>query len=302
MSRFWKGFWQLADPKIWIASTIPMLVGATFAYVNEKSFNFLWFLLALIGVYLIEIGKNAVNEVVDYITGADRFVTQDKRTPFSGGKKTIVDGVLTLEEAKWIGIVTIFLACIIGIIIALYWEIKVLSIGVLGVFFAVFYILPPLKLAYRGLGEFAVGFTFGILVTLGMYVTMTHNINWEVVLISLPLSFLITNILWINQFPDYEADMKANKRNWVVRLGKEKSVGVYAMLFAFSYISFILISIILKNYFFLLGFITLPLTISAVKNAKKHYNDIQRLILSNAKTVQIYILTGISMIIAIILQ
>lgn len=85
-----------------------MLVGATFAYVNEKSFNFLWFLLALIGVYLIEIGKNAVNEVVDYITGADRFVTQDKRTPFSGGKKTIVDGVLTLEEAKWIGIVTIF--------------------------------------------------------------------------------------------------------------------------------------------------------------------------------------------------
>ncbi|CCJ32934.1 prenyltransferase [Caloramator australicus] len=302
MSRFWKGFWQLADPKIWIASTIPMLVGATFAYVNEKSFNFLWFLLALIGVYLIEIGKNAVNEVVDYITGADRFVTQDKRTPFSGGKKTIVDGVLTLEEAKWIGIVTIFLACIIGIIIALYWEIKVLSIGVLGVFFAVFYILPPLKLAYRGLGEFAVGFTFGILVTLGMYVTMTHNINWNVVLISLPLSFLITNVLWINQFPDYEADMKANKRNWVVRLGKEKSVGVYAMLFAFSYISFILISIILKNYFFLLGFITLPLTISAVKNAKKHYNDIQRLILSNAKTVQIYILTGIFMIIAIILQ
>lgn len=177
-----------------------------------------------------------------------------------------------------------------------------MSIGVLGVFFAVFYILPPLKLAYRGLGEFAVGFTFGILVTLGMYVTMTHNINWNVVLISLPLSFLITNILWINQFPDYEADMKANKRNWVVRLGKEKSVGVYAMLFAFSYISFILISIILKNYFFLLGFITLPLTISAVKNAKKHYNDIQRLILSNAKTVQIYILTGISMIIAIILQ
>lgn len=302
MSRFWKGFWQLADPKIWIASTIPMLVGATFAYVNEKSFNFLWFLLALIGVYLIEIGKNAVNEVVDYITGADRFVTQDKRTPFSGGKKTIVDGVLTLEEAKWIGIVTIFLACVIGIIIALYWEIKVLSIGVLGVFFAVFYILPPLKLAYRGLGEFAVGFTFGILVTLGMYVTMTHNINWNVVLISLPLSFLITNVLWINQFPDYEADMKANKRNWVVRLGKEKSVGVYAMLFAFSYISFILISIILKNYFFLLGFITLPLTISAVKNAKKHYNDIQRLILSNAKTVQIYILTGIFMIIAIILQ
>lgn len=302
MSRLWRGFWQLADPKIWIASTIPMLVGATFAYVNEKSFNFLWFLLALIGVYLIEIGKNAVNEVVDYITGADRFVTEDKRTPFSGGKKTIVDGILTLEEAKWIGIITILLACVIGIIIAFYWEIKVLFIGVLGVFFAVFYILPPLKLAYRGLGEFAVGFTFGILVTLGMYVTMTHNINWNVVLISLPLSFLIANVLWINQFPDYEADMKANKRNWVVRLGKEKSVSVYAMLFILSYVSFIITSIVLKNYFFLLGFITLPLTISAVKNAKKYYNDIQKLILSNAKTVQIYILTGISMIIAIILQ
>ena len=32
VKRLWKGFWQIADPKIWVASTIPMLVGAALAY------------------------------------------------------------------------------------------------------------------------------------------------------------------------------------------------------------------------------------------------------------------------------
>ena len=59
--RVWQGFWQLADPKIWIASTVPMIVGAAFAFGNSGKFDLYWFLVALIAVYCIEIGKNAVN-------------------------------------------------------------------------------------------------------------------------------------------------------------------------------------------------------------------------------------------------
>jgi len=86
-SRLWRGFWQTADPKIWIASTIPMAVGAVFAYVFKNAFSIYWFIWTLVGIYLIEIGKNAIGEFADYETGVDLYVTADKRTPFSGGKR-----------------------------------------------------------------------------------------------------------------------------------------------------------------------------------------------------------------------
>jgi 1,4-dihydroxy-2-naphthoate octaprenyltransferase len=39
MSRLWKGFWQVADPKIWVASTIPMAVDGALAYGHTGAFN-----------------------------------------------------------------------------------------------------------------------------------------------------------------------------------------------------------------------------------------------------------------------
>lgn len=296
--RIYEGFWQLADPKIWIASTVPMVTGGALAYGNTGKFSFYWFLISLIGVYLIEIGKNAVNEFVDYKSGVDRFVTPDKRTPFSGGKKTIVDGKLTVKETKIISVLTFSLAVIIGLYVALYREPAVFWIGLLGVFFSVFYSLPPFQFNYKGLGEFAVGFTFGPLILSGIYMVMTHTLDVSVVIVSLPIGFLIANVLWINQFPDYEADKKGGKMNWVVRLGKKNSTKVYAMLFAATYASFILISILYKNPIWLLGFVGLPTAVKAVEISKKYYDNIPNLVQANAKTVQIYQITGITMLIA----
>ncbi|MCD8508445.1 MAG: hypothetical protein LRY73_00025 [Bacillus sp. (in: Bacteria)] len=84
---FWQGFWQLADPKIWVASTVPMLIGVGLVISNQIPFSFLWFLIALVAIYLIEIGKNAVNEAVDFRSGVDLHVTDKHKTDFSGGKK-----------------------------------------------------------------------------------------------------------------------------------------------------------------------------------------------------------------------
>jgi 1,4-dihydroxy-2-naphthoate octaprenyltransferase len=113
---FYKGFWQVADPKIWVASTVPMVVGVLLSVSYAKEFRLFWMVLAFVGVYLIEIGKNAINECVDYISGADRYVDTEHRTPFSGGKKTIVDGLLTVNQSAWIGVVTMALAAVIGIV------------------------------------------------------------------------------------------------------------------------------------------------------------------------------------------
>lgn len=296
--RLWKGFWQLADPKIWIASTVPMAVGAALTYGSTGGFNLYWFIVALIGVYCIEIGKNAINEFIDYGSGVDRYITADKRNPFSGGKKTIVDGKLTVLEAKIIASITMGAACIIGLYVVFYHEFSVLWVGLLGVFLTTFYSMPPFKFNYSGFGEFVVGFTFGPLVLSGIYLTLNHIIDYKVLLVSLPIGFLITNVLWINQFPDYEADKKGNKFNWVVRLGKKRSVPIYAFLFKAAFGLFIIISIVYRNPLWLLSLLAIPKALRSVKVAKTQYDNIPELMQANAGTVQIYMVVGICMVIA----
>lgn len=298
MNRLWIGFWQIADPKIWIASTIPMAVGGAVAYAHLGSFSWTWFLIGAAAIYLLEIGKNAVNEYVDYLSGVDRFVSADKRTPFSGGKKTIIDGKLSLNENLIIGIITVGFGSLLGFYVVLVRDFNVFWFGLAGVFFALFYSLPPFKFAYRGVGEVVVGFTFGPLITTGTYLVQTHTIALEVVLASIPLGFIIANVLWINQYPDYEADLKGGKMNGVVRLGKEKAVNVYALLFGMAYFSLLILSIFSLNLLWLLPLISMPLALRAVVVARKHFNDIPKLIEANAKTIQIYQLTGLTMVAA----
>jgi 1,4-dihydroxy-2-naphthoate octaprenyltransferase len=296
--RQWRGFWQLADPKIWVASTVPMVCGAAMAYGLEGVFNIYWFLWCLAGIYLIEIGKNAINEFVDYESGVDRFIAPEKRTPFSGGKKTIVDGLLTVRETKVIAVVTMAGAAVIGLYIAMVREPMVLWVGLLGFLLAAFYSMPPFKLAYRGFGEFVVGFTFGPLVMGGTYLVQTHSLRLEVVPASLVLGFLIANVLLINQYPDYEADVRGQKKNWVVRLGKQKAVGVYTALFVMAYVSLLPLIIFTGSPVWLLTFLSIPLARRAIAEAKKYYDDIPRLMEANVKTVQVYQLTGLMLAIA----
>ncbi|MDN5331483.1 MAG: 1,4-dihydroxy-2-naphthoate polyprenyltransferase [Tepidanaerobacteraceae bacterium] len=117
---------------------------------------------------------------------------------------------------------------------------------------------------------------------------------------SLILGFLIANVLLINEFPDYEADLRGNKRNWVVRLGKKRATLLYFTLFAAAFATCPVLAYISGNPVFLLPLCAYPIAKNAVKIAKIYYNDIPNLIQANAKTVQIYQLTGLTLIIGAI--
>lgn len=297
VKRIWSGFWQLADPKIWVASTVPMAVAAALAYARTGSLALGWFILAVIGIYLMEIGKNAVNEFVDYKAGIDQNIAADKRNPFSGGKKTIVDGKLSMKETAVIAVATLTAAFLIGISIAWIREPNVLWIGMIGGILAVCYSLPPFKLNYRGLGEIAVALGFGPLLLLGMYVMLTGSLDWYAAFIGLPTAFLIANVLWINQYPDYEADLMGGKRNWLVRVGKEKGIKVYAALFIGAYLCIALIAIVDFHPIWLIGLATIPLAVRAVRIAANNLNNFQEFLKANAGTVQLYMLVGLAILV-----
>lgn len=305
MKKITKGFWQIADPKIWIASTIPMLSGAVLAWTfgrHVKPLSVLWFALAVFGVYLVEIAKNALNEVVDYQSGVDPGVDDAHRTPFSGGKKTIVEGKLDMTQCLYIAIVCFTAAAVIGCALAVFVEPQIFWVGLAGFALAVIYSLPPFRLCYRGLGEIAVGIAFGPVIVMGMYVLIEGRFDVLPLLVSLPIAFMIVNVLWINQFPDYEVDKAHGKKNWVVRLGKRRATVGYAALYILSGLSVIAVAVYADSLVWLLPLLGAPIAVKAVVNSRRHADQIDRLVASNAATVRLYQLLGLANVICAILD
>ena len=105
------------------------------------------------------------------------------------------------------------------------------AFGLLGAFFAYFYTAPPLRLAARkGLGELAVGLSFGPLAVAGTVYALTGTVALADFLAGVPIGLLTVAILWINQFPDLEADKASGKVNLVVVLGRERARWGYVAL------------------------------------------------------------------------
>jgi len=225
--RFWRGVWRVADPKITLASAASILLGTALA-VADGPISWPWLAVVLAGIFCIEAAKNASGEIFDWDSGADLGVADSDRSPFSGGKRILVDRLVTRRQA--IGIAAAFYALggAAGLAIVLFRDPAVLAIAAVGVVLAYFYHAPPLKLSYRGLGELAVAVTYGPLICAGTYLVQRHAIPAHVWLVSIPLGLLVGAFLWINELPDRRADAAAGKRTLVVRLGAARASVAYA--------------------------------------------------------------------------
>jgi 1,4-dihydroxy-2-naphthoate octaprenyltransferase len=275
------------------ASAIPVLVGTALAWNLTGKFSFYKFALTLVGVPLFNAGTNLANDYYDHKTGNDEINTS--LTPFSGGSRVIQNEVVPAKHV----LIGSFFFFGLGSIIGLYLNAVtpgnlILFLGIFGFLSGFLYTFTPILIGYRGWGEFLVGLNLGTLTIIGTCYVQAHTLSWAVFWVSLPIGFLVAAILYINQFPDYEADKAVNKRHWVVRLGKKNAVYGYYFLISATYLV-IAGSVIFKvvTPFALISFLTLPLAIGAVKILKLNYDKIAELIPAQAKTIQMHLFTGL---------
>lgn len=232
--RFRAGVWRLADPKITLASAAGLLLGSVFAAV-DGAMHWGWWALTWLGIFCIEAAKNAAGEVFDLDT--DRRVADADRSPFSGGKRVIVDGLMSARAAGWTAAVFFGLGALAGVAIVIGREPRVLGWGLAGFALAYAYNGPPFRLAYRGLGEIAVAIAYGPIIGTGTYLVQRGEISTPLLAAAVPLGGAIAAFLWVNEFPDHDADRRSGKRNLVVRLGRERAARWFAGLLAVSFLA-----------------------------------------------------------------
>lgn len=297
--------------KIWIkavrapfftATIVPILLGAVIAWHQSDSFNWPYFLLALIGGLFIHAGLDLANDYFDHVSGVDEI--NQFPTPFSGGSRMIQENILSPAQVLR-GSIICFLA---GITIGLYLNFVlpgniILIIGLIGVFLAIFYTASPFRIGYTGFGEMTCAIGFGPVMVLGSYYVQSHQLSWLPFFASVPIAMLIALVLYINEFPDCEADKQAGKRTLVVILGKQRAIKVYFMLLGFVYLWVVLgVGVKIFPYFALTVFITLPLYIKAIRVARSNYDKIYELLPANAATIGLHLTIGLLLSLGYILD
>jgi 1,4-dihydroxy-2-naphthoate polyprenyltransferase len=217
-----RGVFRLVDPRISLASMASMLLGAAMA-ARGGSLAWGWLAVTIGGLAALEAAKNASGEVFDFDSGTDLAVADEDRSPFSGGKRVLVDGLLTRRQTWAVAGTGYAVGIAAGLAIAAWRTPMVLWIGLVGVACAWCYHAPPLKLAYRGLGEAAVAACYGPLIACGTFAVQRGRVEAPVAIAAAPLGALIAGFLLINELPDARADRLAGKRTLAVRLGRRRA-------------------------------------------------------------------------------
>jgi 1,4-dihydroxy-2-naphthoate octaprenyltransferase len=274
---FWRGVWRVADPKITLASVAGMVLGTALA-ARAGALHWGWLAATVAGIFCIEAAKNASGEIFDWDSGTDQAVADEDRSPFSGGKRILVDHLLTRGQAARVAAVFYGLGGALGVLILVAREPAVLWFGLAGAALAFFYHAPPLQLSYRGLGELAVALTYGPIITAGTYLVQRGAVDPTVLLASIPLGLMVGAFLWVNEYPDRKADAAAGKRTLVVRLGPRRAAIGYAAVVAIAFAGVALLPLAGLPVAVLGGLAGLPLAIAAARRLLRR-GDSTRLII-----------------------
>ena len=250
-------------------------------------------LLLVVGVVLAHVSVNLFNELSDHGTGIDEHT---ERTPFSGGSGMLQTGMTTPRQVRWAATGSLLAAGSIGLYFCLVsgWPLLVLmACGALAIRFYTSH------LSRWRVGELASGLTLGSFVVIGGHYALASYMTADILYISLPPGILTALLLFLNEFPDAEADRRGGRRHLVILLGRKKSAVLYvgAVVLAFLLIAAgpFLLNI---PYAVWIALAALPVGVAASVQVWKHHDDPPRLVPAQGLNVALVVATDLLLALA----
>ena len=305
------------------ASLFPVFsVGCYYAGIGDSLFSPISLTLTTFGILFFHLFSNLYNDYFDVTHGTDEANTEYfnagmdstilQGAQLSGGSRAVELGLISLKGTKSLANIMFILGLVIaaGILYMSFLNTGSTNnayysaiIALVGVFVGYFYTAKPIRLSSRyGLGELSIFLSFGPLLTLGTgfaianeTIQLYSNEFYNLLLLGVPIGLLTTNILFINQYPDYASDKKVGKNHLVVLLGKKASRWIYGLnlILALGSLYFIAENILIGTKQMLFIYILIPITMFysyfLLSGLFKYYNN-RKLIKYNIHTIYFHML------------
>jgi len=204
------------------------LVGLATAYADGVALIPTTAAVTVLFALIAHAGINVLNDYYDALNGTDD-VNVERIFPYTGGSRFIQNGVLSRRETALYGATLLLAVIVAGLWLTLVSAAGLIWIGAAGLFIGWTYSAPPLKLNSRGCGEIGVWAGFA-LIAIGTDFVQRGQFSTTPLIAVTSYALLVTNVLFINQFPDLKADEAAGKHHLVVRLGPMKARWGYALI------------------------------------------------------------------------
>lgn len=271
-------------PQFLILSVVLAFLGTAIAWYDGY-FHLGYAILAFLGLVLAHISVNTLNDYYDYKSGVD---LATKRTLFSGGSGVLPAALLKPGEVFRLGMSSFLVATVVGVYFVIVRGWLLLPLLVIGALCILLYTPVILK---RRWPEWSPGVGLGVLPVLGAYFVQTTAYTWPAFVASVPAGILVHNLLFLNEFPDTEADKKANRKTMPITLGMGKASKLYSALTILIYVWIIAWVIVgVMPLFSLLALLTLPMAVKAIRGSR-YYQDMGKLVPALASNVMVVLLT-----------
>jgi 1,4-dihydroxy-2-naphthoate polyprenyltransferase len=269
-----------------LASVIAVSNGLAITYWKYSTIDPLHAILTYLGVVLLHASVDLLNDYWDYKRGID---IATKRTKFSGGTGVLPENLLTPRTVYIAGLIFLILGASIG---AYFIVIRGVAIAIILSFAVIAIYFYSTRIVNAGLGELFVAIK-GAMIVLGSLYVQNAVLEPAALYAGAIVGVLSATVLFINSFPDYEADKSKGRRTLVIILGKDAASTLFPMFIIAAY------ALIAGGIFFgltkiyaLISFVSMPLAIKSVLVLRKDPQSIGNLVPAMASTVTYSRITG----------
>jgi len=255
-----------------LASIISVCIGLAINGWQNKTIDIGFAVLTFVGVAALHASVDLLNDYWDFKRQIDIDTT---RTKFSGGTGVLPEGLLKPCQVYRAGILMLIIGSTIG---AFFIFERGITIAVILGFAIVSIYFYSTRIVDSGLGEVFVAIK-GAMIVLGTYFVQSSHITIEPVIAGIVSGILSSTVLFVNSFPDFEADKKHGRKTLVIILGKQKAASaiwifpslVYGIIFVSTLIGiFPIISLI--------TFATIPIALRFGILLRKNYQSLDKLV------------------------
>lgn len=248
--------WVLgARPRTLPAAVVPVAVG-TAAAAGEPG-DLVWWRAgaALVVALALQVFTNYQNDYADGVRGTD-----DARV---GPTRLVASRLATPTAVRRAALAAAAVAATGGLALAAAVGPELLLVGAASLAAGYFYTGGPRPYGYAGLGELFVFTFFGVVATTGSAYVQLEEITLLAVACSVPVGFLATALLVVNNLRDIPSDAATGKRTLAVRIGDGPTRALYVALIAGAFLCVPLLAI--RRPWALLALLALPAAVPAVR-------------------------------------